>query len=154
MLPRSASGGARLFYAWRNAAGRRPKPAGEVIKAQRDCHDPAPARMSNGSCPPLHENLQMNAIKEARKLIARDPFADSAKTLVDLVLSLESKVSFPLERLYELDMDTFDLAVEILKEWRLDRYFAGKAKLFDFAVQLRESAGAQTAPEAPAPEKE
>ena len=96
----------------------------------------------------------MNAIKEARKLIARDPFADSAKTLVDLVLSLESKVSFPLERLYELDMNTFDLALEILKEWRLDRYFAGKAKLFDFAVQLRESAAADVAPVIPAPDNE
>jgi hypothetical protein len=77
----------------------------------------------------------LNAIKEARKLIAKDPFQPSATTLADLVLSLESRVPFQLERLYELDLNHFELAVEILKEWRLDRYYAGKAKLYDFAVQ-------------------
>lgn len=77
----------------------------------------------------------MNAIKEAKKLIAKDPFKPSAKTLADLVLSLESHEPFQLERLYALQLSDFDLAVQIIKEWRLDRYYAGKAKLYDFAVQ-------------------
>ncbi|WP_235579205.1 hypothetical protein [Pseudorhodoferax sp. Leaf274] len=77
----------------------------------------------------------MNAIKEAKKLIAKDPFKPSAKTLADLVLSLESHEPFQLERLYSLHLSDFDLAVQIIKEWRLDRYYAGKAKLYDFAVQ-------------------
>ncbi len=77
----------------------------------------------------------MNAIKEAKKLIAKDPFKPSARTLADLVLSLESTTPFQLERLYALQLNDFDLAVQIIKEWRLDRYYAGKAKLYDFAVQ-------------------
>ncbi len=89
----------------------------------------------------------MNAIKEAKKLITRDPFGDTARTLADLVLSLESKEPFRLERLYELDLERFDLALQILKEWRLDRYYAGKAKLYDFAVQVHQMAE-DTAPPA------
>jgi hypothetical protein len=77
----------------------------------------------------------LNAIKEAKKLIAKDPFRPSAKTLADLVLSLESGEPFQLERLYALQLSDFDLAVQIIREWRLDRYYAGKAKLYDFAVQ-------------------
>ncbi|MDB5894059.1 MAG: hypothetical protein JWQ88_1590 [Rhodoferax sp.] len=80
----------------------------------------------------------MNAIKQAKKLIAKDPYAERAKTLADLVLSLESQEPFRLERLYDLDLGDFDLALQMLKEWRLDRYYAGKAKLYDFALQLQQ----------------
>lgn len=111
-----------------------------------------------GRCPiRVYAQLQreddlVNAIKEAKKLIANDPFLPSAKTLADLVLALESREPFQLERLYALDLSDFDLAVQIVKEWRLDRYYAGKAKLYDFAVQasaLRQG-GPAAAPAAPA----
>jgi hypothetical protein len=80
----------------------------------------------------------VNAFKHAQKYIAQDPFSPSAKTLAQLVLALESKDPFPLERLYELDLDRFELAIEILKEWRLDRYYAGKSKLYDLSLQTNE----------------
>ena len=80
----------------------------------------------------------MNAIKEVKKRIAREPFTPVAKTFADLVLSLESNVPFSLERLYDLGLDDFDLALQVLRQWRLDRYYAGKAKLYDFALQLRQ----------------
>jgi hypothetical protein len=80
----------------------------------------------------------MNAIKEAQRHIAKDPFSESARTLAQLVLTLESKEPFALERLYELDLDRFELALQILKEWRLDRYYAGKSKLYDISLQLRD----------------
>ena len=35
-------------------------------------------------------------------------------------------------------MDQFGLALSILKEWRLDRYYAGKARLFDAALRAAE----------------
>ncbi len=88
----------------------------------------------------------MNAIKQAKKRIAKDPFAEPAKTLADLVLSLESQEPFKLERLYHLDLNDFDLALDVLKEWRLDRYIAGKAKLYDFAVQLQQLDSAAAPP--------
>ena len=78
----------------------------------------------------------MNAIKDARRLIAADPMSESALTLTDLVISLESAQPFKLERIYALDMKRFELAVQMIKEWRLDRYYAGKAKLFDLSVQV------------------
>ena len=78
----------------------------------------------------------MHAIKRARKFIEGNPSDASAKILSRLVLALESEGEFLIEDIYQLDMDCFDLALEILREWRLDRYFAGKAKLFDTAMQV------------------
>lgn len=80
----------------------------------------------------------MNAIKKARKLIAKDPQTAEATALARLVRALESDEKFELNELYKLDYDTFDLAIDILKEWRLDRYYMGKAKLHDLAVQVNE----------------
>lgn len=85
-----------------------------------------------------HRDLRLNAIKEAKKRIAREPFTPSATALADLVLALESGEAYQLERLYGLDLNDFDLAVQIVKEWRLDRYYAGKAKLYDVALQAQE----------------
>ncbi|MDB5846988.1 MAG: hypothetical protein JWP29_740 [Rhodoferax sp.] len=80
----------------------------------------------------------MNAMKQAQRFIATSPLHEDARTLAQLVLSLESHEPFPLEKLYELDLSRFDIAMEILKEWRLDRYYAGKSKLFDIALQLQD----------------
>jgi len=77
----------------------------------------------------------MNAIKKARKLIAADPTSPAARTLAKLVLALGAETSFPITEIYALDLDHFDLAIEILSQWRLDQYYAGKAKLFDISVQ-------------------
>ncbi|WP_454914390.1 hypothetical protein [Variovorax gossypii] len=77
----------------------------------------------------------MNAIKEARQIITSDPNGEDAKTLARLVLALESESDFPLSSLYALDLDTFRIAIEILKEWRLDRYHARKGKLLDVSYQ-------------------
>lgn len=78
----------------------------------------------------------MHAIKQARKLIEQEPEHLSAKTLARLVLALESEADFPITDIYALDLKAFTLALEILSEWRLDRYYAGKARLFDLAHQL------------------
>lgn len=80
----------------------------------------------------------MNAIKKARRLIAKDPTTPEAAALARLVRALESDEKFELGELYQLDYDAFDLAIDILKEWRLDRYYMGKAKLHDLAVQVNE----------------
>eukprot|EP01032_Pedospumella_encystans_P028222 gene28222-31880_t len=69
----------------------------------------------------------MNAIKVARRFIETDPANESAKILAQLVLALESERSFELVTLYSLDYKSFQLAMDILKEWRLDRYYASKS---------------------------
>lgn len=80
----------------------------------------------------------MNAIKVARRFIESNPNDESAKILAQLVLALETEHSFELVRLYELNYKSFQLAIDILKEWRLDRYYASKSKLFDISLQLSE----------------
>ena len=83
----------------------------------------------------------MNAIKKAQNYIAKDPYRESAKTLAELVLTLESHEPFPLDKLYELDLERFNLAIDILKEWRLDRYYVGKSKLYDLSLQTQDLHG-------------
>ena len=78
----------------------------------------------------------MRAIKEARKYIERSPKHPQALTLSRLVLALESEGDFKIADLYLLDMERFKLALEILDEWRLDRHYASKSKLFDVSMQL------------------
>lgn len=78
----------------------------------------------------------MNAIKTARKLIAADPDSEAARALASLVLALESEAVFDIHRIYTLDHAVFELAIDILTEWRIDRYYAGKAKLFDLSHQV------------------
>jgi hypothetical protein len=78
----------------------------------------------------------VNEIKKARRLIEADPQTDTAKTLASLVRALESDEQFNLGDLYKLSFDDFHLAMDVLKEWRLDRYYSGKAKLHDLSVQV------------------
>ena len=78
----------------------------------------------------------MNEIKKARRLIEANPLTKAAKTLAALVRALESEEKFDLTDLYKLSYDDFNLSIDILKEWRLDRYYSGKAKLHDLSVQV------------------
>jgi len=73
----------------------------------------------------------MNSMKQAHQIITADPTSESSRTLARLVVALELESDFPLSSLYALDLEAFSLAIEILKEWRLDRYYARKGKLLD-----------------------
>jgi hypothetical protein len=80
----------------------------------------------------------MRAIKEARHLIEQAPNDESAQILARLVLALETEASFAISDIYQLNRSQFELALRILQEWRLDRYYAGKARLFDAAFHVAE----------------
>ena len=77
----------------------------------------------------------MRALKKARKLIENKSGKPAADTLSRLVLALESEVPFLLSDLYSLDYDDFNLAMEGMAEWRLDRYYTSKAVLLDLSMQ-------------------
>ncbi len=81
------------------------------------------------------KGIAVRAIKKARKLIESDPNSAISKALAKLVLALETETDFSLKQLYELNMDDFDLAMEVMKDWRLDRFYEGKAKVIDVALQ-------------------
>lgn len=53
-----------------------------------------------------------------------------------LVVALESETPFPLHELYQTRYDDFELALDVLKEWRLDRYYSSKVRLLDLSVQV------------------
>lgn len=78
----------------------------------------------------------MRALKKARKLIENKSGKPSADTMSRLVLALESEVPFLLSDLYSLDYDDFNLAMEVMAEWRLDRYYTSKAVLLDLSMQV------------------
>ena len=97
----------------------------------------------------------MLAIKKARKLIEANPGSDTGKTLAALVVALETEGSFNLPNLYALNDKPFQLALEILAEWRLDRHYAKKARLLDastYAQQLNAKKDAASTAQAEAPE--
>jgi ATP-dependent protease HslVU (ClpYQ) peptidase subunit len=87
----------------------------------------------------------VNAIKEIRKYLEKDSSSEAAKILARLAAALAEERAFPLDDLYRLDYDEFQLAIELLKDWRLDRYYAARIKLFDVVLnyvlpdELRES---------------
>ena len=80
----------------------------------------------------------MRAVKEARQYIERNPADPSAVVLAKLVLALEMESDFHVTDLYQLDQPRFDLALRILGEWRVDRYYLGKPRLFDVSLQMAE----------------
>jgi len=83
----------------------------------------------------------MRAIKQVNKLIEKNPNTAVGKTFSKLILSLESDVEFSVKDLYVLDTADFDLAIEVLKDWRIDRFYIGKAKVFDMATHAHTLSG-------------
>ena len=84
----------------------------------------------------------MQALKKARKLIENKPQKTSSQVFSKLILALESESMFNLADLYQLDFDDFSLAMDIMKDWRLDRYYTTKAVLLDLSMQLEQNAKA------------
>jgi hypothetical protein len=81
----------------------------------------------------------MKAIKKIRRHIIEQPDARQSRTLVRLVLALESEQEFRLQELYELDHNLFRVALDLIEEWRLDRYYTSKGQLLDIAVAASEA---------------
>jgi hypothetical protein len=79
----------------------------------------------------------MRAIKQVKKLIENNPNSKAGQTFSKLILSLESEIEFLVKDLYQLDTQEFDLAMEVLKDWRIDRFYLGKAKAFDAATHAQ-----------------
>lgn len=73
----------------------------------------------------------MNAIKRVRRYMQAHPKADASRVLAHLAACLADERAFPLSELYGLDMEAFDLAIELMRDWRLDRYYAARLKLLD-----------------------
>ncbi len=77
----------------------------------------------------------MRIIQKIRSVIEQDPLNQTAQLFNQLISSLEDELDFPLHELYKLNTSDFQLAMEILQEWRIDRYYVGKSKTFDVTLQ-------------------
>lgn len=63
-----------------------------------------------------------NAVKTIAKFIGNNPESENTPTLHDLCIALESSGSFDLGRIYQLDKKAFEMAINLLEEWRFDRH--------------------------------
>mgnify|MGYP000555975075 CR=1 FL=1 len=80
----------------------------------------------------------MRTIKKIRRLIEQEPLSAEARVLVALVTALESERPFSIKDLYTLNEEHFEMALQMLSEWRLDQYYFGKARIFDIALQAQQ----------------
>jgi len=76
----------------------------------------------------------LNAIRDLRKYLLKNPSSDSAKVLAKLALALANERDFALSDLYRLPFEEFELAIEVMRDWRLDRYYASRVQLFDVVL--------------------
>jgi hypothetical protein len=77
----------------------------------------------------------VRAVKKIKRIIEQNPQDQASQIFSNLIKSLAEEVDFSIKNLYLLKTSDFQLAMEILQEWRLDRYYMGKAKVFDAALQ-------------------
>jgi hypothetical protein len=76
----------------------------------------------------------MNAIKKAREFVLANPRTEATEIFTRLAVELERAGMFRVSDLYKLDYDQFELALELIKDWRLDRYYTSKLILLDLAL--------------------
>jgi hypothetical protein len=71
----------------------------------------------------------MNVLKRLEKHLKQGQGDGANPVFERLIRSLCLNSSFNLAELYELNYDDFELALEVLKNWRLDRYTKTKDRL-------------------------
>mgnify|MGYP000042602075 CR=1 FL=1 len=71
----------------------------------------------------------MNAAKKLRKLIVSGLDDLDVLILTDLARSLAMGETFVLARLNELSMRNFDLALELINDWRFDHHIPARRRL-------------------------
>jgi len=76
----------------------------------------------------------VHAIKRIRDYIQKHPASESGRALAQIASALAEEREIPVSDLYRLDYDEFELAIDLLKDWRLDRYYAAETRLFDDVV--------------------
>ena len=82
----------------------------------------------------------MRAIKKVKKFIEHSPESTTGLVYSRLILSLEAEEDFRIKELYKLNAHDFELALELMKDWRIDRFYIGKAKAFDMATRASDLA--------------
>lgn len=74
-----------------------------------------------------------NAVKSIAKYVRKNEDEDSAAILSELCDALETGKPYELTRLYDIKPKAFELAMDLLSEWRFDRHMTERrfSKYFD-----------------------
>ena len=75
-------------------------------------------------------NPTVKAIHDIRRYLSDHSDTPSAQVLSRLPATLSKEESLPLSELYTLDWESFELAIDLLRDWRIDRYYADRTNLF------------------------
>lgn len=73
----------------------------------------------------------MFAIQKLEEYLRTSATPLAARELTRLIEALKSEKEFPLASLYQIDFQAFELAVEVLRDWRIDRYYAAESPILD-----------------------
>jgi pantothenate kinase len=73
----------------------------------------------------------MRAIQKIQTFIESSPESFDAQAFAHLILSLQAEAELSSSDLYKLNAEHFDLAMELLRDWRIDRFYRGRAKAFN-----------------------
>jgi hypothetical protein len=76
----------------------------------------------------------MDAVIRIETYLSRHPTDEASAVLSQLTLALDRNQEFDLARLYGLNYEAFELAMALLREWRIDQYFARETGLLDGVV--------------------
>lgn len=71
----------------------------------------------------------MHAAKKIRKLWEDDSQDHGVIMLIALADALDREQDFHLEKLYDLSSKHFELALELMNDWRLGRHTTARGKL-------------------------
>lgn len=69
----------------------------------------------------------MDALELVDDFVASHPLDADAAVLQRLAFALRDGASFDVQVLYELGVNSFELAMALLGDWRLQRYYRGNA---------------------------
>jgi len=68
----------------------------------------------------------MRAIQKIQTCIENFPESVDAQVLARLILSLQAEADLSSSDLYKLNAQHFDWAIELLRDWRIDRFYRGR----------------------------
>jgi hypothetical protein len=87
----------------------------------------------------------MFAIQKLEEYLRTSATPLAARELTRLIEALKSEKEFPLASLYQIDFQAFELAVEVLRDWRIDRYYAAETPILDRLTRPEEPESAVAA---------
>jgi hypothetical protein len=92
----------------------------------------------------------MDALHKVLRMIHADPIHPTSAAFKSLIESLDQGVNFDISRLYSLGYNDFGLALDLMRQWRLDsfRYERGWAtRVASDTVEFANASSWATQPE-------